>query len=38
MSVNDDAKARLEDELKSLEDQKQAQEKRFKLQLGKLDL
>jgi|LauGreDrversion4_2_1035121.scaffolds.fasta_scaffold129598_2 hypothetical protein len=37
MSVNDDAKTRLEEDLKSLEDQKQAHEKRLKQQVAKLD-
>jgi len=37
MSINDDAKSRLEDDLKTLEEQKQSQEKRFKFQLSKLD-
>jgi hypothetical protein len=37
MSINDDAKLRLEDDLKSLEDLKQTQEKRYKFQVAKLD-
>lgn len=37
MSINDDAKLRLEDDLKSLEDLKQTQEKRYKFQVSKLD-
>ena len=37
MSINDDAKLRLEDDLKSLEDLKQTQEKRYKFQVTKLD-
>ena len=37
MSINDDAKARLEEELKNLEELKQTQEKRLKAQVGKLD-
>jgi hypothetical protein len=37
MSINDDAKLRLEEDLKFLEEQKQNQEKRLKLQMSKLD-
>ena len=37
MSINDDAKLRLEDDLKSLDDLKQTQEKRYKFQVSKLD-